>query len=152
MSRRADAVEVVAGLWIGAAPTARQAQWLRERGIDAVIDLRAERNPDETVWPLGFRVITAELRDHGTPSAQELEAVATTVRDLMAEGRTVFVHCRAGLERSPTVACAALMLQGWTLSVAYHRVVGTRKHALPTDGQLAALHELQTRLGQSARR
>lgn len=143
---------MIHGLWLGSAPGTREARELVKLGIDAVVDLRAERDTEATIWPPGVNVRFAQLQDHATPSAQQLGDAALMVADLMAGGRTVLVHCRAGLERSPTVACAALMLQGWSLDAAYRRVTECRPHALPTDGQLAALHELQTRLGRLAQR
>lgn len=143
--RSIDAVEIVPGLWLGSAPSSRQARDLSKRGIDAVVDLRAERDPDAVVWPPEVDVNFAQLHDHGTPSVRQLEDAAATVAGLMGQGHTVLVHCHAGLERAPTVACAALVLQGWSLEAAYQRVIETRPRALPTDGQLAALRMLAPR-------
>lgn len=150
--RSVDAVEIVPGLWLGSAPSARQARDLHERGIEAVVDLRAERDGDAVVWPPEVEVRVAQLRDHGTPYARQLEGAAAVVADLMAQGRTVLVHCHAGIERAPTVACAALLLQGWTLDAAYQRVITSRPRALPTEGQLAALRELQANRSRLAQR
>lgn len=137
---RVDAVEVVPGLWLGSAPSRAQAAALAEIGVDAVVDLRAEIDDRAgRLWRDGVRVHRARLEDHGAPSPEELRAAATLVASLMGEGRTVLVHCRAGMERGPTVACAALMLQGWSLDEAYRRISDLRKRTLPTDGQLAAL-------------
>ncbi len=145
-----DAVEIVPGLWLGSTPTGRQARELAKRGIDAVVDLRAERDTAEVIWPARVDVRYAPMQDHGSPSAQELEDAAATVAELLAQGRTVLVHCRAGLERAPTVACAALVVLGWGLDTAYQRVTERRQHSLPTDGQLAALRELQARHARAA--
>lgn len=143
LRRRVDAVEVVPGLWIGSAPAPGQARQLASGGIDAVVDLRAERDPGRaTLWPDGVTVLFVPLEDHGTPSADELHDAGSIVAGLMGDGGTVLVHCHAGVERAPTVACAALVLQGWPLEQAYQRVVQARPSALPTDGQLAALTAL----------
>jgi protein-tyrosine phosphatase len=136
-----DAIEVVRGLWIGSAPSGSQARRLCQMGVDAVVDLRAER-PGELKWPPGVEVRYVPLIDHGTPSVEELRRAADEVRSLQRQGREVFVHCHAGLERGPVVACAALVIQGWALNDAYNRVVASRPRALPTEGQLTALREL----------
>jgi protein-tyrosine phosphatase len=108
-----------------------------------VVDLRAERDPGRaTAWPDGVAVLVVPLEDHGAPSADELHFAGSIVAGLMGDGGTVLVHCHAGVERAPTVACAALVLQGWPLEEAYQRVVQARPSALPTDGQLAALTAL----------
>jgi len=69
MSRpaRVDAVRVVPGLWIGAAPDRRQAQALTRDGIDAVVDLRSEGSKTEERWPPGVEVVRVGLQDHGSP-------------------------------------------------------------------------------------
>jgi len=137
---RVDAARVVPGLWVGAAPSHRQAQQLVREGIDAVVDLRIEGA--EKVWPPGVELIRVGLQDHGSPTVDELRAAAQAVSDLMRRGREVLVHCHAGLERGPSVACAALVLQGWPLNEAFRRVAASRPRALPTEGQLAALRGL----------
>lgn len=140
--RRVDAVEIVPGLWVGSAPSAGQSATLVERGVDAVLDLRAEDDAKPLVWPDGVIVANAELRDHGTPTVAQLRGAAAMVKALVGNGRTVLVHCHAGVERAPMVACAVLVLQGWSLEDAYRRVSERRPQALPTDGQLAALRAL----------
>lgn len=139
--RRLNADEVVNGLWIGSAPSSLDVAALVSSGIDAVVDLRAEDDVRRD-WPDDIEVRIVALRDHGTPSVDELHAAATAVSDLMGNGRTVFVHCHAGVERAPTVACAALVLQGWSLEDAYRRVIERRGSAAPTDGQLATVRTL----------
>jgi predicted protein tyrosine phosphatase len=140
--RRVDAAMVVPGLWVGAAPNHRQAQQLVRDGVDAVVDLRIEGDGDEEVWPPEVALVRVGLQDHGSPTVDELRAAAQAVSDLMLRGREVLVHCHAGLERGPSVACAALVLQGWPLNEAYRRVTASRPRALPTEGQLAALRGL----------
>lgn len=140
--QRADADEVVPGLWVGSAPSSVQVAALVSAGLDAVVDLRAEGDSVRRAWPDYVAVRVVPLHDHGTPSRDELRAAATIVSDLMGEGRTVLVHCHAGVERAPTVACAALVLQGWSLQDAYQRVTNRRPAAAPTDGQVASLHSL----------
>lgn len=137
--QRADADEIVPGLWVGSAPSSVQVAALVSAGIDAVVDLRAEDDAVRREWPDYITVAVVPLRDHGTPSLDVLGAAATAVSDLMGAGRTVLVHCHAGVERAPTVACAALVQQGWSLEDAYRRVTERRSVAAPTDGQLASL-------------
>jgi protein-tyrosine phosphatase len=65
-----------------------------------------------------------------------------TVSSLVKQGHEVLVHCHAGVERTPTVVCAALVMMGWSLTDAYQRVVEVRPEAAPTDGQLSTLRAL----------
>ena len=140
--QRTDADEIVPGLWVGSAPSSVQVAALVSAGIDAVVDLRAEDDAVRRAWPDYVAVQIVPLVDHGTPPFDALRAAATAVSEVMGDGRTVLVHCHAGVERAPTVACAALVLQGWSLEDAYRRVTERRAVAAPTDGQLASLRAL----------
>ena len=142
MRRRADADQVVPGLWVGGAPDHAAARQLARRGIDAVVDLRAEAGEEESPWPAGTALRRVALIDHGAPTVAELRDAAQAVVELMREGRQVLVHCHAGQQRAPAVATAALMLTGWTLPDAYAAVSRARPQSLPTDGQLDALRNL----------
>lgn len=137
--QRANADEIIPGLWIGSAPSSLQVAALVSAGIDAVVDLRAEDDAVRAGWPDGVTVEIVPLVDHRTPSLEALRAAAAAVSELMGAGRTVLVHCHAGVERAPTVACAALVLQGWRLEDAYRRITERRDSAAPTDAQLNAV-------------
>ena len=139
-SRQADAHRVIPGLWVGSAPAGHDVEGIVALGIDAVVDLRAERG-DIDHWPGEVEVRSVALTDHGTPTQAQLADAAGAVVALMRAGHEVLVHCHAGLERGPTVACAALVTSGWELRDAYDTVMAARPGARPTDGQLAALRE-----------
>jgi protein-tyrosine phosphatase len=136
--RRPDAVRVIPGLRMGSAPTGRDAVRLTRDGIDSVVDLR-EEGSDVVHWPPEVFVRHLPLVDHGTPTLDALRDAATAVSGLVNQGHEVLVHCHAGVERTPMVVCAALMMMGWSLADAYQRVLRVRSVSAPTDGQLAAL-------------
>ncbi len=141
LRRRPDAVRVIPGLWMGSAPRVREAAQLARNGIDTVVDLR-EEGADVAHWPAQIVVRHIPLVDHGTPTLAQLREVAATVSGLVRQGHEVLVHCHAGVERAPTVVCAALLMMGWPLTGAYQRVLEVRPHSAPTDGQLVTLRAL----------
>jgi protein-tyrosine phosphatase len=130
---------------MGSAAAIRHGARLARDGIDCVVDLR-EEEPEVSQWPPEVVVRHIPLEDHGTPSLGQLRDAAVTVSTLIKQGHDVLVHCQAGVERTPTVVCAALMTMGWSLSDAYQRVLEVRPEAAPTDGQLAALRAFSVEL------
>src|SRR5262249_47372548 len=63
---------------------------------------------------------------------QELVAEARWVADRLCEGRRVLVHCYAGVNRSATVCCAALiLLEGLSAQEALARVRERHPSAWP---------------------
>ena len=46
------------------------------------------------------------IRDFGVPTREQMDEILATVDELLAEGRTVYLHCRGGVGRTgTTVAC-----------------------------------------------
>ncbi len=130
---------------MGSAPSASSGARLARDGIDCVVDLR-EKGSNVGHWPPKILVRHIPLEDHGTPSIEELRDAAVTVSSLVKQGHDVLVHCHAGVERTPMVVCAALLMMGWSLTDAYQRVLEVRPEAAPTDGQLAVLRSLSAQL------
>ncbi len=130
---------------MGSAASAREAARLARDGIDRVVDLR-EEGANVSEWPPQILISHIPMEDHGTPTIAALESVAVTVSDLVKQGHEVLVHCYAGVERTPTVVCAALVMMGWSLSDAYQRVLEVRPEAAPTDGQLDVLRAWSAQL------
>jgi Dual specificity phosphatase, catalytic domain len=56
------------------------------------------------------------------PDATELDAVATFLNDLRAAGKTVFVHCRLGLNRSALLTGLMLTDEGYLAEDAIDRM------------------------------
>jgi protein-tyrosine phosphatase len=139
--RRPPSVRVIPGLSMGSATSVRVGARLARDGIDCVVDLREERS-EVAKWPAEIFVRHVPLEDHGTPSLEELRDAAVTVSSLVKQGHDVLVHCYAGVERTPMVVCAALLMMGWSLTEAYQRVLEVRPESAPTDGQLGVLRAL----------
>lgn len=123
---------------MGSAASVRNPARLTRDGIDCVVDLRKEA-ANVVKWPPQILIRHIPLEDHGTPTINELGIAAEAVADLLKQGHEVLVHCHAGVERTPMVVCAALVVLGWSLTEAYQRVLEVRPEAAPTDAQLAAL-------------
>jgi protein-tyrosine phosphatase len=73
-----------------------------------------------------------------------LGAISQQVAALIEAGEIVYVHCRAGIQRAPLVACAVLLQMGWKLPDAFRLVSSRRSVAAMTDAQMAVLRELNT--------
>ena len=64
-------------------------------------------------------------------------------KEIKADGK-VYVHCRQGLGRGPTMATAYLLKTGLTLKDALSLIRKTRPFIDPRPTQLARLKELET--------
>ncbi len=101
--------------------------------VDALLNLCGEHNP----WIANYGMHPAdrceskgELKDGMT--AEDLLGEAQWVADRLRAGQRVLVHCHAGVNRSSTVCCAALMaLEGLTAEAALARVRERHPEAAP---------------------
>jgi protein-tyrosine phosphatase len=98
-------------LWLGGAPTyERDYQFLLDNHINAVLDMRAEREGDREFYERhNINYHRLEVLDATVPSDAYLSEGAGWIDQQIEQGRTVLVHCAKGRGRSATVAAAYLM-------------------------------------------
>lgn len=146
-----DAVEVIPGLRMGAAPSRRTALRLARAGVTHAIDLRSCGDAvSAPTWPEAVFKHCYPLEEYEAPDIVELNQVSGDIASLVAQGEVVYIHCRAGVQRAPLVACAVLMQMGWSLPDAY-RVVSARRAVTAMSGdQLSVLRELANGLGSQS--
>jgi protein-tyrosine phosphatase len=98
-------------LWLGGAPTYdRDYQFLLDNGIDAVLDMRAEREGDRAFYERhGINYRRLEVLDATVPSDEQLTDGADWIGHQIEQGRVVLVHCAKGRGRSAAVTAAYLM-------------------------------------------
>jgi hypothetical protein len=109
---------------LAAGPYPRDLDELQAVGIDAFVDLtEAGELPAYGVGE-GVEYRRTAIRDFGTPSADEMEAILAALEDLLARGRTVYLHCRGGIGRTGTVLGCYLVRQGRTAEEALASIDG----------------------------
>lgn len=98
-------------LWMGGAPTYdRDYDFIVEHSINAVVDVRAERQDDlEHFERNGIDFIKLEVLDVMVPPPEALDAGTEFMDRHIQSGDTVLVHCAKGRGRSATMVAAYLM-------------------------------------------
>lgn len=130
---------------VAVGPAPRNYEVLQRLGFDAAVNLQEETEPG----PLGqpepdqFTVISVPIRDGvigGVPTVDQVTRAAESIHELVQEERSVYVHCFAGVGRSP-MACIAYVARytSTTLDEAIQRILVCHRFAEPNADQLAAV-------------
>ena len=140
-----DFTEIISDqLWIGPTPSKSELEAIKAKDGPKVALLDLTRSIEEEKWcsQLGIfyddRVPRIE-DDYAPISIPKLKLVSRIVDDDISQGRKVYVHCKAGLGRSPTCAVAYLVHCGTSLSEAKEMVQGKRQIWLGRDAEYAGL-------------
>lgn len=132
-------------LLIGAYPQdAEDVAALAEAGVTRVFnlvqDIEYEGNGREAcataLTGAGILEERVEVIDYGNLLPGHIERAVRTVRPWLADGERVYVHCRAGMQRSATVAAAIVALEeGVEPAEALRRVSERNPRANPLEHQ-----------------
>jgi protein-tyrosine phosphatase len=127
--------EVLPNLSIGCCPrTVDEIEALKERGVTAVLNLQTDEDLEKhgidwldlraRYFALGLDVRRAPIRDFDDNSLRDnLPAAVQALTELLDGGHCVFIHCNAGVNRSPSVViCYLHWVQGWELEKAARHV------------------------------
>jgi len=136
-----DLDQILPQLYVGSCPkdTAEIVRLRRDYGITAVLNLQTD--DDFRFWhidgeqlesqyrSLGIEIRRVPVQDfHPDDLRRKLPECVQTLDRLLGEGHKVFVHCNAGINRSPTTVIAYLhWCLGWDLEEALRHVTNRRR-------------------------
>jgi atypical dual specificity phosphatase len=147
--------EVADDLLIGAYPQDRDdVATLQAAGVTRVLNLveDTEYDPggrDACVAALagaGIEEHRVQVVDYGNLPPGHIERASRIALDWLAQGERVYVHCRAGMQRSATIAAAIVMLRdGLDLPAALGAIRARKPSANPLAHQRTDLERWWTR-------
>jgi protein-tyrosine phosphatase len=119
---------------------------LKKLGVSSVVSLletfearELELNKEEELClAAGLAFNSFPIPDRGVPdSALALSKLAYEIYHRCTEGKSVVIHCRAGIGRSGVVAAAVLMHSGFEVKEAFHKISNARGINVPDTEEQA---------------
>ena len=116
----------------------------RDEGVDVVVSLLEEFEIPNLIdaeralcGEFGVEFFSFPVRDKTVPDAVDrFAAIARRLADRIAAGKSVAIHCRAGIGRSTTLAACVLVLLGIDGAVALDMIAAARGLEVPeTEAQ-----------------
>jgi protein-tyrosine phosphatase len=103
--------EITSNLWLGGAPHyPRDYDFLLDAGINAVVNIRAERHDDFKLYERhGIDYIQLPVLDILIPPPEVLDEGVAFIHKHVEAGNKVLVHCAKGRGRAVTLLAAYLM-------------------------------------------
>lgn len=134
--------QITANLFLGSQYTLVGLQKLKALGVTAIVNMRENPVFSESQYE-GFHYLHLPTIDNTPPPLEVLIKGAEFVTREIQSGGKVYVHCRQGLGRGPTMAIAYLISTGLTFNDAFVLVKSVRTFINPRRTQIERLKELE---------
>lgn len=115
---------------------------LIDLGIKADIDLEEERQEetpgiDTHLW--------LPVKDHNTPTQEQLDTGIAVIDSLVKNNKKVYIHCKNGHGRAPTLLAAYFISQGMEVDEAINKIRLKRPEIHIREIQMEALNKFRQR-------
>lgn len=134
--------QITANLFLGSQYNLVGLKKLRALGVTAIVNMRTHNVYGEAVHE-GIKYLHLPTVDNTPPPMDVLIEGANFIDDEIKRGGIVYLHCRQGLGRGPTMAMAYLIKMGMTYHDAYNMIRRVRIFINPRPGQIKRLKELE---------
>jgi protein-tyrosine phosphatase len=134
--------QITAHLFLGSQYNLIGLQKLKALGVTAIVNMRMHNDYSDAEHE-GVKYLHLPTADNTPPPLEVLLKGADFIDTEIKNKGIVYVHCRQGLGRGPTMAIAYLIKSGLTFEDAYAMVKRVRKFINPRPGQIKMLKELQ---------
>ncbi|MFC0513808.1 dual specificity protein phosphatase family protein [Mucilaginibacter angelicae] len=134
--------QITANLFLGSQYNLLGLRKMKALGITAIINMRMHSIYSEAQYE-GFHYLHLPTVDNTPPPMDTLIKGADFADAEIKQGGKVYIHCRQGLGRGPTMTIAYLLKTGLTFQDAFDLVKKVRTFINPRPEQIERLKELE---------
>jgi atypical dual specificity phosphatase len=123
---------------------------LQNVGITALITLTEKDFPQEPLARHNMTNLHLPIEDRKAPTAAEMDALVTRMRQMLEKGEVLAVHCLAGLGRTGTILAAYLVKEkGLSAQSALNQIRRFNRQFVQSDDQEDFLMEYEVQNEQT---
>ena len=134
--------QITANLYLGSQYNLIGLQKLKKLGITAIVNMRMHSVYDDAHFA-HIKYIHLPTFDNTPPEIEDLIKGASFVENEIKNGGKVYIHCREGLGRGPTMTIAYLLKIGVEFDDAFNMIKKVRPFINPRPEQIMRLKELE---------
>jgi dual specificity MAP kinase phosphatase len=134
--------QITANLYLGSQYNLVGLRKLKALGVTAIINMRMHSIYSEAQYE-GFKYLHLPTPDNTPPALDVLREGANFADAAIKDGGKVYIHCRQGLGRGPTMTIAYLLKTGLTFDDAIAMVKKVRTFINPRKSQVEVLKQLE---------
>ncbi len=126
-------------LWVGAQPGALGRHTLRFWKRTDIVSLVSTPLSDD--YSMRFSVHTMPVTEFVSIPPEILLTYTNQLMDMEKSGKKIFLHCREGVGRAPTIAAAFMIRNGMNVGEAIKQIMSGRRPTSLTEHQLDSLNQ-----------
>ena len=134
--------KITANLFLGGQYNLQGLSKLKKMGVTAIVNMRIH-----SIYTIahyqGFEYLHLPTIDNTAPKLEDLILGAEFAEKAIKNGGKVYIHCRQGHGRGPSMAIAYLLKIGTTYDDAFKLVKKVRTFINPQEEQIIRLKELE---------
>jgi protein-tyrosine phosphatase len=114
----------------------------RKLGITAIVNMRTTPIDKKYYFP-NIVVLHLPTLDQHAPTLKQLQKGVQFISKHIKNGKKVYIHCKYGEGRGPTMAIAYFISQGYSFTKSFLFIKKIRTFINPTDVQIERLLEFE---------
>ncbi len=133
---------VAPGLYLGGMYRKAAYQLFQEWGITGIVNMRRSASPPA---PKSIEILHLATEDWHPPTLEDIGKGVKFIKHHLNKGGAVYVHCKLGEGRGPTMAAAYLITTGLSVEEALKHIKKYRPFIRPNAKQIRLLSQWQDR-------
>lgn len=140
---------ITPNIYLGGQHNIRALKMLKNLGVTGIVNMRTSQQHVQQIKK-NYKYLNLKTVDRTAPKLDDLIEGAKFMEDIINKGNKVYVHCRWGEGRGPSMVIAYLIYKGDKLEDAIQKVKGIRSFINLNEAQYQSLLDFQNLIARKS--